>query len=867
MELIISHIICDFDAFASMIAVSLLNPEAKVCIVGAPQNSLQRYLIENEHKFNLIRESKIKVEDITKLFIVDNRNISRMGKIGKWLQTKPTIPIICYDHHPSMETDIQTDNLHVQLTGACITLLLEIIHKKGIIISPFHATLFALGIYEDTGNFLYPNVTEKDFSASAYLFSMGASISIVNHFLKKDFSPEQIGIMSKMIQNTEMHSIMGIEVSIISLKLDTFIGNLAYLLQIVKRSEGLKLAFCLYTLKDKMTIIGRNEYDFIHIEKIMKELGGGGHRSAGSAVIENTNLEIMKKTLLNYLDKQIRDNLLARDIMTSPVDILSVDSSIKQVQMRMLNNRYSTIVIVDNQDKIVGLVTKKDIAKAIHHKMDNISVENCMSSNVISVKPLTSSYAVQEIMIENNIGRLPVIDEGKLAGNITKGDLLKSQLHQNKNNKLDNPVDFTDMNYLLQKNISRKTNSLLKKLGKVANDLQMKIYVVGGFVRDLLIGIPNYDIDVVVEGDGILFAKKFTKIYGKKIVSFPKFQTALVIMPDRSKIDIVTARTEYYRRPGVLPEVETSRLINDIFRRDFTVNSLAISLNSDDYGHLKDFFGGTRDLKNGILKVMHNLSFIEDPTRILRAVRFEQRYGFKLEEKTEHLLKKCLTMNITESVAVERIREELFLSCKERNPSNFYHRLEELGVLKSIYEHLSFDAHKRIIFLRIYENNIWYRKSFHDKQIISWLPYFLSLTHELRIRTKLKFAKKFKMPKIFAGACEKLEKYPISEMGENLGKASNYVIANSLKRYNDETLIFIMSLTDDKIMISIIRDYMTRLRKISLSIDGNFLINNGIKEGKRIGKILNSILEMKINGEIFNINEEETIALKMISSI
>ena len=166
----------------------------------------------------------------------------------------------------------------------------------------------------------------------------------------------------------------------------------------------------------------------------------------------------------------------------------------------------------------------------------------------------------------------------------------------------------------------------------MGEELSLPVYAVGGFVRDLLLGIENYDIDVTVEGDGILFAETFAKRFGCRCKTHHKFGTGVLIFPDGLKIDVASTRVEYYESPGALPTVESSTLKADMYRRDFTINTLAIRLNTPEFGVLIDYYGGQRDIQERIIRVLHNLSFVEDPTRVFRAIRFEQRLEFSHRE-------------------------------------------------------------------------------------------------------------------------------------------------------------------------------------------------------------------------------------------
>src|SRR4030043_2190778 len=226
--------------------------------------------------------------------------------------------------------------------------------------------------------------------------------------------------------------------------------------------------------------------------------------------------------------------------------------------------------------------------------------------------------------------------------------------------------------------------NLFKAISDTARELKYRAYLVGGMVRDLLLGKQNFDIDIVVEGDGIIFARKLSEILSARIDSYEKFKTAVLILKNGQHIDIASARVEYYEKPAALPDVEMGSIKQDLARRDFTINTLALSLNKNDFGTILDFFGGRKDITAKRIKVLHKLSFIEDPTRIFRAVRFEQRLGFKMDSQTEKLAISAIEMNIVSELLGIRIRDELISILNEEKPWKALRRLYELGALKKI---------------------------------------------------------------------------------------------------------------------------------------------------------------------------------------
>ncbi len=246
--------------------------------------------------------------------------------------------------------------------------------------------------------------------------------------------------------------------------------------------------------------------------------------------------------------------------------------------------------------------------------------------------------------------------------------------------------------------IPPKTKALLGKVGCLAEHRGEAAYAVGGFVRDLFLGKAVMDIDITVEGDGVTFAEELARKTGSEVESFTRFGTSIVVIPGFGKVDVATARTESYEKPGALPAVKWSGIVQDLYRRDFTINAMALSLMPGYFLKLLDPFGGLEDLRKGRVRALHEKSFEDDPTRIFRAVRFEQRFGKRIEEKTRKWLLAAVKGNFIQKVSGERLRNELRLIFQEPKPENAVRRLDELGVLPRVHPGLGVsEAAKRAL--------------------------------------------------------------------------------------------------------------------------------------------------------------------------
>ena len=362
-----------------------------------------------------------------------------------------------------------------------------------------------------------------------------------------------------------------------------------------------------------------------------------------------------------------------------------------------------------------------------------------MNIEFSSVSPEASLREVQDLIIKDRLRILPVLDKGRVAGVITRTDLLSILVGE--------PVirDFTyetrhasqfirkrNMASMLKERFPRNVIQRMKELGRIADLLQYNVYLVGGIVRDVFLKRDNLDVDLVVEGDGIEFAHAFVRHHADvRVRTHHKFGTAVLIFPDGFKVDIATARIEYYESPAAPPIVETSSLKQDLSRRDFTMNTLAVKLNPRHFGTLVDYFGAQKDIKDRVIRVLHNLSFVEDPTRIMRAIRFEQRFGFKIGKLTLALMKNAASLDSFKEMAPRRVFHELMLLLRETEPLSSIERMDGFGLLQAIHPRIHLTEDLREILRETKAVLSWYDRLYLEEDYEPWKVHWLGLTSEL----------------------------------------------------------------------------------------------------------------------------------------
>ncbi|MCL6583903.1 MAG: CBS domain-containing protein [bacterium] len=860
MQVITTHINSDFDSLASMVAAQKLYPEAKLVFPGSMEMNVRLFLKMPVVQIPHLKTRDIRLEEIDLLILVDTRLADRIGEFAK-IVGRPGLKIHIYDHHPSQEGDIRGEVEVVKAYGSTTTIFVDILRQQGIRLSPQEATLLALGIYEDTGFLTFASTTEEDILAVAYLRSCGADLTVISDLIDRDLTQEQISLLNTLLQSIERYLISGTEVVIASASIEHYVGDIAILAHKIRDLENVDVLFVLVQTDNRVYMVARSRIAGVDVGDLTRAFGGGGHHYAASATIRDQTLVQVKETLIGLLHQRVRPAIVARDIMSSPVKTVSETMTIQQGRQAFDRYNVGTLPVLNQAGDLVGLISDQTINKAIRHGMEKSMIREFMQTDFLTACEETGIDQIREYMIEGNQRFIPVMQHGHLVGAITKSDLLRAMhdhlLHLTTiNHQLHSPASEhphpRNLSRLLREQLPQRILSILQTAGQAADELGVSAYVVGGFVRDLLLRVSNFDIDLVIEGNGILFAEYLANMVHGRLRAHQRFGTAVVIFPDGFKIDVATARIEYYERPVALPNVELSSLKHDLYRRDFTINTLAIQLNREKFGYLIDFFGGQKDLKEKKIQVLHSLSFIEDPTRIFRAIRFEQRYGFKIGKNTLGLLTSTIKRDLLTRLKGYRLFTELCLILQEEEPIRAVIRMEELNVLKFIHPQIRVDEHIRRLFNEIKRVSDWYQLLYLEPAVKTWLLYFVGLADQLTVAE-------------FTDMCRKLEVsqkyYPLilrvkikhQSVVRNLLALSQpkpSQIYQLLSPFSLEVLLYAMAKSPAEEVKKMISLYLRSLRSTKVSLTGRDLQSLGYQPGPTFKKILDNLLQAKLDGEV-----------------
>jgi tRNA nucleotidyltransferase (CCA-adding enzyme) len=869
MDVITTHTNADFDSLASMLAAKKLYPHAVLVFPGSQERSLRDFFIHSTlYAFEVERMKNIDLQEVRRLILVDTRQISRIGKFSD-LVFKPNLEIHIYDHHPPSSDDLHGSLEVVSEVGATTTLLLNILREREIDITPDEATVMLLGIYEDTGNLTFPSTREEDFVAAGYLIRKGANLNVLSNVITKELTAEQVFLLNDLIQSAARYSVHGIDVVIAQASVDRYIGDIAVLVHKLKDMENLDVLFVLVRMEDRIYFIGRSRLEEVNVADIASELGGGGHPTAASATIKGMTLTETHDRLVKILKEMVRPRRVARDVMAYPVKTIEAERTLEEAGEMLTRYNLNTLPVLRG-GKVIGLISKQVAERAFHHGLQDSPVKEFMTTEFPVVSPETSFSRIQELIIGQNQSLLPVLEKERLVGSISVGDVMRVLQEEMLKSVKGSPTLESQPLYARKKIISKlmkerfpqRLQELLLEFGRVGDGLGYSVYAVGGFVRDLLMRIENFDVDIVVEGDGICFAEVFEKRFACRIRTHKKFGTAIILFPDGLKVDVATARLEVYDFPAALPTVESGSVKMDLYRRDFTINTLAIQLNPRAFGELIDFFGGVKDIKEKVIRVLHNLSFVEDPTRVFRAIRFEQRLEFQIGKHTQNLMRNAVNMGFMDRLSGGRILSEVILILQEENPIPALKRMRDFNLFHFLHPHLKFDEEVEKLFGEIHHVVSWFDLLFLEERYDRWFIYFYGLIDFLKegeiheVCQRLAMNEKVRN-RVVDGKRQAdqvlLQIFSWINSDFQPKRSEIYTILDPLPT---EAKLFMMAKTTQMTTRRYISLYFTQLKDTKPLLKGRDLIHMGMKPGPSIRKTLTDLLKAKLDEQVMTRQDE-----------
>ena len=416
-----------------------------------------------------------------------------------------------------------------------------------------------------------------------------------------------------------------------------------------------------------------------------------------------------------------------------------------------------------------------------------------------------------------------------------------------------------DVKGLMKKQLQKGQMALLNSIAQIADRADVNVYVAGGFVRDLLLNIQNLDIDLVVEGNGIDFAETLASEFNGIAKSHARFGTSVVILKDQSRIDVAMARMEYYPRSGALPKVERSSIDKDLSRRDFTVNSMAIKLNGQGAFCLIDFFNGEMDLKAGFIRVLHDRSFIEDPCRIFRAIRFEQRFKFSIEDQTKASMKNAIESNLINQLSRTRLMNEIKLLLKEPDPIGCVDRMQELSILQNFAPDISNDDSHWLAMKKIDSVLAWGEMIPMLKKPEIWFVYFHGLFIAMEDAAFEQAMERLHFPDKISSRMRSDRAHIVKakrDLNERREPKPSKIYDIFSKLSSEAVILLLVACSSERVnrYAALYFNQYYMLAKIKLTSDD--LIEMGMEPGPIFSDVFKALRDARINGQVVSRDEE-----------
>lgn len=424
MQVVTTHKNTDFDALASVVAATILYPEAVPVLPKSTNPNVKAFLSIHQDFLNISSFDDVQLEAVKSLVVVDISSWNRLGRINK-LKNKNNLEIILWDHHASAG-DIEPTWKCQEEMGANITLMIRKIKLEEKELSPIQATLFLAGLYEDTGNLTFSSSTAEDAYAAAYLLEHKADLNIINSFLRPVYGERQKDVLFKMLQSAKRDKVNGLNISFNKLDIDGHVNNLAVVVQMYREILNVDAAFGIFANREqnKSMVIGRSIAANLDIGKIMRSLGGGGHQGAGSAVLKAVKPNEVEDLIRASLNGDHQASAQIRDLMSFPVFTVSPGTSMEKVASILREKGCTGIPVVQNKE-LIGIVSRKDFKKVKKETQLKAPVKAFMRTNVMTISPERSPIQAARLMVKHDIGRLPVLDNGRIIGILTRSDTMR----------------------------------------------------------------------------------------------------------------------------------------------------------------------------------------------------------------------------------------------------------------------------------------------------------------------------------------------------------------------------------------------------------------------------------------------------------
>ncbi|GLV46824.1 poly(A) polymerase [Thermus sp. LT1-2-5] len=818
MRVVVAHENLDFDALGSMVLAGKLFPGSVLALVGGLEGPLKDLAPLLEDRLDLVPAAEIPLDKVTEVVLVDN---ARPERIGPFKALVGKVPFLVFDHHPKAPGDVPAVGGRVQAVGATVSLLLPLLRERGLGLTPLEATLAYAGVWEDTGGFSFPSTTALDLEAGRLLLEMGAEAWRVREWVRPHLSEEARSVLKALLANARVVEREGFRLLLAEAKEEGYVpalAPLAHTLLDLHEAEGVLLVLRL----GKETLLIARSKARLDVARWLGEVGGGGHPRAAFARVRGAKGAVRR--LLAHLPRYLEPEPTLGEAMTAPVETLA-PTSVREA-LRLLEERgYGAMPVVVPRAgggvEILGLARRRDLRKAERLGLGDHPVEGFLARAVV-LSPETPLSQVLPHLKEGG-GRVLVgerVGEGwRLLGIFTRTDLYRKR-----------PLGGGEEKPLGERILEALPEGVRRVLMALKEAFPQGLYLVGGAVRDALLLRSGPDIDLVLE-PGVrveAVARFLVERFGGSFALHYAFGTGRVRLPFGLVVDLAESREEVYPYPGALPQVRPAPVAKDLERRDYTVNAMALSLGT---GEFLDPYGGLEDLKARLLRPLHPLSFVEDPSRIVRGARLAARLSFRFAEEALKALPPALLPEVLKTASRSRLKDELLLTLKEETFYQALALLEELGALKPLYG-LALPPKEPFQRLRLAPEE-------EERHLVeARLLVLLHFQEEPLAR-----AEALGLPKRIQEGLSLLLRAGRGEEGEREALAKEPLKSAFLALFPERA---------------------PWLLQRPRTLRGRDLLELGLKPGPKVGEILRRVAEARARGEVKTFEEELALARKLV---
>ncbi len=856
VKIITTHLSADFDAFAAAVCAVRLYPDHRVLFPGSQEAAVRRFMTDAGTPFPELKLRRARRETIEHAVVVDTSTPARLGEVWDLIQ-RDRCPIDLIDHHAEERTDgIEAETTVFRPVGATCTIIADLFAERGIEPTEEEASLLMMGIYEDTGGLSYRETTPDDLRVVARLIELGGSLAWVRRWVLKGLQPEQLTLLNRIVEAAEVIPINDIPVSLAMVEVDQYHEEAAFVVHRWAEIFELPVGIVMLIQPPNVNLILRARVQGLHLGRVAQNFGGGGHATAASARIADRMPVEIREELRLSLAKELPPPAAAIDVANRRIFSVNTRDRVDDCKNRMNQLRLNAMPVMNTGGALVGMVTRQILDRALGHGMADRPVRSIMNPELPLVAASASLGELRDLFLERSYRFVVVEEDGRPAGIVTRMELFRRLFERQHavGSALDHrmagarPVSQS-ISRLLRESSAPWVRDLLHTAKAVADTVGIPVHLVGGMVRDLLLSRSNEDVDLVVEGSGIDFAYALAAYVGGRCHPHQPFLTAVVTLPDGHRVDVASARTEFYRTPAALPEVETSLIRQDLYRRDFTINSLAVALHGERHGELIDFFGGRKDLQRRDIRVLHSLSFIDDPTRAIRAVRYARRLDFTIAPDTRNLIATAIDEGVFDRLSGQRLRRELESLLAEDHPTSAIELLAELGLLPAICPGLVWSEEIRATLLELEGQLAWYELEQLGPTPEPWLLFLGALAlqagadvpRHLADRLQLTGEQRHRVLDLDAGVQQAREASATS--------VRRSMRVRAVEGQQPEVILIAMAGIDLEARRRLADAVEAEIR-IHPGVSGQQLIDAGIEPGPRVGRALKRTRDAIVDGTI-----------------